>query len=473
MNRYRKNHRAALGAYFLAGLFLTAFVAVLAIVFLHPHVIPLVGGGGIAVLFLSGTVLTTEEFQTTVLGGVKKLGERQEEFQKSTEKLLSDTDRLDKETKKSFEELRKVANDQDAALKALQKIQLKLHEESLAAGFDPIQRIVRDERKRGIMNAVVRAAMCDNDSEYKRFVTPILKAIGEDSGEGATLIVLQLYKEIYDTLAEYGDWSTLGVRRLGTKITNFPIKSARAVANWISTEAAAIADDTNEAGSTMTLTVLPNAVLLNVSRQLIEDSEFDVTSMVMDDFQEAFNLRLDTAAFIGSGTNASVAVDGGFTGLFTGTVQVSAALGNVSVEQLAYDDLLKCLTAVAPIVLKRKPCWWVHPQMLARLMSIKDNNGRPIFLGALEAPSYGAIGTILGFPVIPVFVAPNTDAPGSPVIAFGDRNTQVVGIRQDFVFEASDHYRWNTLERSFRAYGRAASGTRIPNGGSTLSTSAR
>ena len=47
---------------------------------------------------------------------------------------------------------------------------------------------------------------------------------------------------------------------------------------------------------------------------------------------------------------------------------------------------------VAPVVLKRKPRWWMHPQMLVRMMGIKDNNGRPIFLGALEAPSYGAIG---------------------------------------------------------------------------------
>jgi HK97 family phage major capsid protein len=114
----------------------------------------------------------------------------------------------------------------------------------------------------------------------------------------------------------------------------------------------------------------------------------------------------------------------------------------------------------------------MHPQILARLMSIKDNNGRPIFLGALEAPSYGAIGTILGYPVIPVMAAPSADAAGLAVAAFGDRNGQVVGLRDDFVFEASDHYRWNTLERSFRAYGRAATGTRRADAFSILTTAA-
>src|SRR6202012_1567757 len=132
--------------------------------------------------------------------------------------------------------------------------------------------------------------------------------------------------------------------------------------------------------------------------------------------------------------------------------------------------VLRCLTTVAPVVLKRKPHWWIHPQMLARLMSVKDHNGRPIFLGALEAPSYGAIGTILGYPVIPVIAAPNSDTSGQPVAAFGDRSGQVVGVRDDFIFEASDHYRWNTLERSFRAYGRAATGTRRPDAFSILTT---
>ena len=69
--------------------------------------------------------------------------------------------------------------------------------------------------------------------------------------------------------------------------------------------------------------------------------------------------------------------------------------------------------------------------------------------------------------------APNTDRPGALVAAFGDRNGQVVGVRDDFVFESSDHYRWNTLERSFRAYGRAATGCRQANAFAVLQTAAR
>jgi HK97 family phage major capsid protein len=416
--------------------------------------------------------LSDEQFQETVLRGVNAVEEKFQAVQRNQETLLKNYDQLGRETKQTMEELTRLkntANDRAQILTAVQKLQMQLRTEAVAAGMDPIQRIVNDPEKRARLNLAVRLAV-DRNGDLRQACEPLARAIGEDTGEGATLIIAQLFKEIYDTLAQYGDWSTLGVRRLGTKVTNFPVKTARVVAQWLTSEAAAIADDTNEAGSTMTLTVLPNAVLLNVSRQLIEDAEFDVTALVMEDFQQAWNLRLDTAAFSGNGT--ADGNNGGFTGLFNAGTKAAAATGNTRAGALDFDDVNRCLTTVAPVVLKRKPRWWMHPQMLVRMMGIKDNNGRPIFLGALEAPSYGAIGTILGFPVVPVMAAPNTDGPNQPVAAFGDRNGQVVGVRDDFVFESSDHYRWNTLERSFRAYGRAATGCRQANAFAILTTAA-
>lgn len=416
--------------------------------------------------------LTDEQFQETVLRGVNAVEEKFHTVERNQETLLRNYDQLGRETKQTMEELTRLKNtahDRAKILTTVQRLQLQLRSEAMAAGIDPIQRIVSDPDKRARLNLAVRMAV-DRNGDMRNVCEPLARAIGEDTGEGATLIIAQLFKEIYDTLAQYGDWSTLGVRRLGTKVTNFPVKTARVVAQWLTSEAVTIPDDTNEAGSTMTLTVLPNAVLLNVSRQLIEDAEFDVTSVVMEDFQQAWNLRLDTAAFMGDGV--ADGNNGGFTGVFNAGVKAVAATGNTTVSTMDFDDVTRVLTTVSPAVLKRKPHWWIHPQMLVRLMGIKDNNGRPIFLGALEAPSYGAMGTILGYPVIPVMAAPNTDGAGQLVAAFGDRNGQVVGVRDDFVFESSDHFRWNTLERSFRAYGRAATGCRQANAFAILQTAA-
>jgi HK97 family phage major capsid protein len=417
--------------------------------------------------------LSEEKFQETVLRGVNAVEEKFQEVERNQETLLRNYEQLGRETKQTMEEMTRLknsANDGAQILGAVQRLRAQLRTEAVSAGLDPIQRIVNDPEKRARLNLAVRLAV-DRNGDMRSACEPLARAIGEDTGEGSTLVIAELFKEIYDTLAQYGDWSTLGVRRLGTKVTNFPIKTARVQAQWLTTEAAPIPDDTSEAGSTMTLTVLPNAVLLNVSRQLVEDAEFDVTGMVLEDFQEAWNLRLDTAAFVGNGT--ADGNNGGVTGLFNAGNKAVAAQGNTTAGTLAFDDVNRCLTTVAPVVLKRKPQWWIHPQMLVRLMGIKDNNGRPIFLGALEAPSYGAIGTILGYPVVPVMAAPNTDGPGQLVAAFGDRSGQVVGVRDDFVFESSDHYRWNTLERSFRAYGRAATGCRQANAFAVLQTASR
>jgi HK97 family phage major capsid protein len=416
--------------------------------------------------------LSEEQFQETVLRGVNAVEEKFQSVERNQETLLRNYEQLGRETKQTMEEMTRLknsANDGAQVLAAVQRLRAQLRMEAVSAGLDPIQRIVNDPEKRARLNLAVRQAV-DRNGDMRGACEPLARAIGEDTGEGSTLVIAELFKEIYDTLAEYGDWSTLGVRRLGTKVTNFPIKTARVAAQWLTTEAAPIPDDTNEAGSTMTLTVLPNAVLLNVSRQLIEDAEFDVTGMVMEDFQQAWNLRLDTAAFVGNGT--ADGNNGGFTGLFNAGTRAVAGHGNTTAGTLNFDDVNRCLTTVAPVVLKRKPQWWIHPQMLVRLMGIKDNNGRPIFLGAMEAPSYGAIGTILGYPVVTVMAAPNTDGAGMPVAAFGDRSGQVVGVRDDFVFESSDHYRWNTLERSFRAYGRAATGCRQANAFAVLQTAA-
>ena len=339
------------------------------------------------------TFATEAEFRQAVMEGVDGIGTQLTQHKTAVATLLEDHKRLDADTKKSFDDLRKAMNDSTLAAAALSKINAQLRQEAVSAGMDPLQKLISDPRKRGIINLVSRQLMND-DGAYNQQITAIGKAIGEDTSPGSTLIIAQLFKEIYDTLAEYGAWSKLGVRRVGTKVTNFPVKTARVTAGWLTTEASPIPDSTSEAGGTIILTVLPNAVLLNVSKQLIEDAEFDVSQIVMTDFQEAWNLGLDTAAFVGTG--AGGAVDGNFTGLFNGATAVSAAQGNTTVEAMSYNDFLKVLESVAPIVLTRKPRWFMHPQMLARALAIRDNNGRPIFLGALDAPSYGAIGTILG-----------------------------------------------------------------------------
>jgi HK97 family phage major capsid protein len=195
------------------------------------------------------------------------------------------------------------------------------------------------------------------------------------------------------------------------------------------------------------------AVLLNVSLQLLQDAEFDVAADVLADFMEAFAYRLDWSCLQADGT--ADATDGGMTGVFAGGTAVTAASGNTSVETTDFEDWTKVILGVDAGVLSRPCRWWMHPHILVRALSVKDSNGRPIFLTATEAPTPGGIGSLLGYPVTPAHAAPNTNAASAKIAVFGDPNAYVVGLRRDFEFAASDQHKWDTLQRSFRGVGRA------------------
>lgn len=411
--------------------------------------------------------MNENEFQKKVLDGVESLQTEQKTIATKQQQLLTDFDRLDKDTKSAFEDLTKAKNainDITGTLTALQKVQIALQREQRMAFGDPRQRIRASEEKRAFFNAAVRAAM------RVKLGDSLQKALGEDSSPGSIMIRDDLAMDIFDALERYGKWSTLGVRRLGTKITKLPIKTARPIANFILTEGNQIADDTNKAGSSVNLEVEVIAVLLNVSLQLLEDSEYDLTADVLDDFLEAYAYRLDYAAFVADGT--ADATNGGMTGVFGfGTAAVAAAT-HTSVGALDLADFIKPLTTVDSVALTRGAKWWLHQQMLARVGGIKDGNGRPLFQTALEAPSPGSIGSLNGFPVELTAVAPNTDGVSKSVAAFGDPQAYAVGVRRDFVFEASDQHKWDSLQRSFRGWGRAGTKGRRAGSLAILKTAA-
>ena len=431
------------------------------------------GGGGDAAL------LDKIDKGITALDGRTKAVEDEVKLVKSAqEKFLDEPDRWPAAFKAKMEELTKlkqVANDSQANVSKLERTISELHQmlrRDVRGSFgDPIERISASPELRSALNIAVRMAM-NHNGDMERIVRGgydkelVKRALGEDASPGSTLINAQLAAEIYDTLAMFGSWNTLGVRRLGTKLTKYPVKTVRPVANFILTESDTINDDTNKAGTSVDLEAEVMAVLLNVSLQLLQDAEFDVTADVLDDFREAYNYRLDYAAFAADGS--ADATNGGMTGLFNFGTAIPAAAGNIKVENTDLEDWVNAIVGIDLGAAMRPTAWWMHPFILARALLVRDENGRSIFQTALEAPSPGAIGSILRSPVIRVPAAPSTNAANAKIAVFGERQGYVVGTRQDFVFEASDHHKWNTLQRSFRAYGRAGTKGRRANAFSVL-----
>lgn len=445
----------------------------------------------------SSFVLDKKSAETVVLG-VETIQKEQKTLK---EKFTSDIGNLSKTAKDLQEDITKLKNHgndtqgrYDELSRKMRLLDARVQYEMRSAIGDPIARIERNEELRMRLNCAIRVMLSKEGDFHKRLKHQLkalgldgkkigddlrvcmsddelhARALGEDSSPGSTLIDDQLAKEIYDTLTSFGIWSTFGVRNVGTKQTKYPLKTARPVANFVLTEGDAIGDDANKAGGSVTLEVEVLAVLLNVSLQLLEDSEFDVTRDILNDFAEALAYRLDYASVLGDGT--ADATNGGMTGILNAWTAANAAAGNSTIEATQLEDWQRVLLTVDPIVLTRMAKWWMHPQTLIRSLAIRDLSGRPLFQTALEAPSTTGIGSILGYPVQLGYIFPTTNAANAKPVAFGDPESHIIGIRRNFVTEASDHHKWNTLQRSFRGWGRAGVKTRSATGGSYLKLSA-
>lgn len=393
-------------------------------------------------------------------------------IQKQREEFTSKIDNLDATSKRAFEELTKSVKDStadlEARVKSIHRAQAALGNELRMASGDPRQRIVASEEKRRSFAAMVVRQL--GIADMARGYGFALRGLDEGNTPGSTYAPnAELETDIYDALLRYGAYRNLDVRTVSTKAVDIPVKTARVAAVFVD-EAAAIGEDATKAGTKHTLTPKKIGALVQASTELLEDAGAAVVGDVLDDCLEAVSYRMDWAAFSADGTADST--DGGFTGCFHGGTGVNAASGNTTVETLDYEDVLRAITSVDAAVLQRDARWFIHPTMLARLLAIKDSSGRPIFNTAIEAPSYGSIGTILGFPVVVVGAAPSTNTAGNKVAVFGDPRNQAVRIRRDFAFERSDHFAFNTDEIAFRATARVATKTKVATAMTVLTLAA-
>lgn len=413
----------------------------------------------------------TAEFQKGVINAVDALKKAQSE---STEHLLANYDRLDKSTKAAMEDFTKAKNafadkkDIEEISRKMALLGASLQREQRAAWGNPIARIANDERLR---RAFTRKFIAELEIAQRLAGKPITKDLDTGNTPGSTAIDnAEVERELYTALLTYGAFRNLDVRMIGRTVTEIRLQTARAAMAFVD-EAVAITADSTKAGSKLTVTPKKLAGLISTSTELEEDDVVGIVQEILNDFAESLAYKLDWIGFTADGT--ADATDGGFSGMFYGGTNVVAATGNVTVATLDYADVLACITGVNAAVLQRgQGKWFLHPTQLARLLSILDLNGRPIFNTAIEAPSYGSIGTILGFPVVPVGAAPTANTVSSLIAVFTEGNNQAIRIRRDFHFDRSEHFAFNTDEITYRATARAASKTKIAASASVLKLAA-
>lgn len=423
------------------------------------------------------------DFETKVLDGVAALKTAQDTqadkltaVEQQNKTLLDNYGNLQKETKKAVEDLTRVknnANDVAQTLSSIKRVQAELSRERTAAFGDPLQRVLASEEKRMRLNAELCRLAALKGSVYRAdwMGSAEVKGLQSDGSLGTTFIDDALARDIYDLLESYGAWATLGVRTVGTATTSYPIRTVRPVSKFVrKLGGRKLSADTNKAATAVSILVEMIGCLILAEMELLEDAEVDLSADILSDLVESQNELMDHCAFVGDGTDD--ADTGGYTGVFEGGTASVAATGGTSIGSMKYTDYLNATLAVDAKVLGRKPRWWMHVQQLARSLGIKDDNGRPIFLTALEAPSLGAIGSILGYPVTPVSKAPNVDGVSKKVAAFGDPQSYVVAVRKAIGLATSDDFAFDEISRAFRGDARFGCGFRLATGISVLTTSA-
>jgi HK97 family phage major capsid protein len=438
-------------------------------------------------LFLSSSLLHSDPESNGGGGAIlKQIGDKVGDIAKTNETLLKNYDQLSKDTKSAMEEFTKAKNRLDSIediTRSLQKLNMQLSHERRMAFGDPVQRIAADPEKRTLLVAMIARSLGGEvlDACGKR-VKEVAKQLSLVDGiaqrdldsantPGSTFLdTNQVETDLYDVLASFGAYRTLDVRRVSAKATEIRLRTARAAMTFID-EAAQIGADSTKAGSRVTVTPKKIAGLINVSRELLDDDAVGAVNELLAEFGESAAYRLDWAAFSADGGSDST--DGGFTGMLGGGgTDVTAASGNTTVATTDFEDWV-AVVANSPAGILSRPCrWWMHPTILVKALYIKDSNGRPIFNTAIEAPSSGSIGSILGFPTTMVPAAPSTDSAGARVAAFGDPFGVGVRIRRDMAFDRSEHFAFDTDEISFRATMRAAIKVKIATSIQVLKTAA-
>lgn len=409
-------------------------------------------------------------FETKVLSGIDTLETKLKNAEAQRGEMLNDISRLSKESKQALEELTRVknaCNDADENLKALQKAQATLERERQHSFRTPMQQALGSEKFRNFINGFIRRLSNPNmklPDHLERALT------GVDSSMGQATIPTEYMSEVYSLLYDYGQFSSLRVMPVGARTDSFPIATARPSYYWIgagtggTAESSAITEG-SKTGTSVSLSIQTLAALLHVTRELIQDSTVDISGMVTADLAQAVSYGLDFMTFAADATADQT--DAGYYGIFeSATVntycKAEAAAGNITVAKTDLEDWVRCLSTVTGSVLRRGAKWWLHPTLFSQAMLIRDNNGRPIFQTALEIPNPGAIGAILGYPVIPVNAAPSTNAASAKVAVFGDPEGYVVGLRQQIELATTDALKFAENMQSFRAIARAGGKHRIP-----------
>lgn len=200
---------------------------------------------------------------------------------------------------------------------------------------------------------------------------------------------------------------------------------------------------------------------LKVSRELIQDSAFDIQALVARLFGTRI-ARIQAQHWI-SGTGVAQPL-----GLFTGLTPVQ----NAANTGIAYADLVNAIHAVDPAY--RQNCkWLMNDATLATIELIVDSSGNPIYRGRDANMALGLNeSTLMGYPILIDQAVPTIvkASPTSKWGAFGDFSTgYVIRDVKDVEILVNPYSSMSTRQVEISAWARADATQQDTNAYVTLS----
>lgn len=211
----------------------------------------------------------------------------------------------------------------------------------------------------------------------------------------------------------------------------------------ITAENAAISASDSTFGQ-VTLGAYKYGRLVQVSRELVEDTAVDLLGYLARDCGRSLGNAFGAHAVTGTGSSQPSGVVTGSTLGVTGGAGVTGAF--------TADNLIDLFYAVISPYRSSPSCGWLmRDATIASMRKLKDNSNQYLWQPSIQV---GAPETLLGKPV---YTDPNVAAVGlgAKSVIFGDMSTYFVRMVNGVRFERSDDYAFNTDLVTFRAILRA------------------
>jgi HK97 family phage major capsid protein len=276
------------------------------------------------------------------------------------------------------------------------------------------------------------------------------------TGAGGNVVPTSFYDRLMAHLIEVSAILQAGATVLRTNGgENLQVPKTTGHSTAVLTAEAASLSASDPAFGMATLGAYKYGVLIQVSRELIDDTGVDLEGYLAMQAGRALGNAFGADAITGNGSSKPTGLLNNTTLGATGPTGANGGLGATSATANSGGDFLIDLfySVIAPYRMSRQAAWLVRDSTMAVLRKVKDTTGQYMFQPSLVA---GTPDTLLSKPIYTDPFMPAI-ATGAKSIAFGDMSQFFVRMVGGVRFERSDDYAFANDLVTFRAVLRADS----------------